>query len=89
MFSKWDGVEVASCGLNRDAENPVSCELVEWADIIFVMEKSHRKKLTAKFKRFLGGKRLICLDIPDEFEYMDSKLISLLQARVAKHLPRV
>ena len=37
-------------------------------DIIFVMEKAHRNKLSAKFKKFLGEKRLVCLDIPDEFE---------------------
>ena len=89
VFSNLEGIEVASCGLNHDAEIPASSELVEWADIIFVMEKAHRNKLGAKFKRSLGGKRLICLDIPDEFEYMDPKLISLLQARVGKHLPRV
>ena len=52
------------------------------------MEKAHRNKLSAKFKPFLNGKRLVCLDIPDEFEYMDPKLVSLLQAKVSKHLPR-
>jgi predicted protein tyrosine phosphatase len=89
VFSKWEGVEVASCGLNHDADTPVSAELVEWADIIFVMEKAHRNKLNAKFKRFLAQKRVVCLDIPDEFEYMDPTLISLLQAKVSKHLPRL
>lgn len=88
VFSKWEGVETSSCGLNHDAEIPASAELVEWADIIFVMEKGHRSKLSAKFKRHLGGKRLICLDIPDKFEYMDPELVALLQAKVAKHLPR-
>ncbi len=86
VFSKWEGVEVASCGLNHDADIPASLELVEWADIIFVMEKAHRNKLSAKFKQSLGSKRVVCLDIPDEFEYMDPKLVSLLHARVGKHL---
>jgi len=89
VFSKWEGIEAASCGLNHDADVPASSELVEWADIIFVMEKAHRNKLSAKFKKFLNGKRLICLDIPDKFEYMDSNLVSLLQAKVTKYLPRV
>jgi predicted protein tyrosine phosphatase len=53
------------------------------------MEKAHRNKLNAKFKRFLAQKRVVCLDIPDEFEYMDPTLISLLQAKVSKHLPRL
>ena len=53
------------------------------------MEKAHRNKLSAKFKSFLSGKRVVCLDIPDEFEYMDPILVSLLQAKVSKHLPRL
>ena len=88
VFAKWDGVQAASCGLNHDADVPASAELIEWADIIFVMEKTHRNKLSAKFKQHLGNKRVVCLDIRDEFEYMDPKLVSLLQARVSKHLPR-
>lgn len=89
VFAKWEGVEVASCGLNHDADIPASSELIQWADIIFVMEKAHRNKLSAKFKSFLSGKRVVCLDIPDEFEYMDPILVSLLQAKVSKHLPRL
>jgi predicted protein tyrosine phosphatase len=89
VFSNWDGVEVASCGLNQDADVPASGELVEWADIIFVMEKTHRNKLSAKFRYLLSNKRVVCLDIPDEFEYMDPRLVSLLQSKVSRHLPKV
>ncbi len=45
------------------------------ADLIFVMEKSHRRKLSHKFQPWLKGKRVICLDIPDEYEYMQPALI--------------
>ena len=34
-------IEVSSAGLNNDAINPVTPELIEWADIIFVMENIH------------------------------------------------
>lgn len=40
VFSRWPGIEVMSCGLNNDAENPARPELIEWADIIFVMEQA-------------------------------------------------
>ena len=62
-------------------------ELLHWADIIFVMEKAHRSKLSAKFKPHLSGKRVICLEIPDEFEFMDPSLVKLLKAIVPRHLP--
>ncbi len=87
VFSSRPNIECSSAGLNHDAENPVTPELVEWAEIIFVMEKAHRNKLTSKFKKFLHNKRVICLDIPDDYEFMDPVLVSLLKAKVVRHLP--
>jgi predicted protein tyrosine phosphatase len=89
VFSGWPGLETSSAGLNNDAENPVTPELLAWADTIFVMERIHRSKLSSKFKRHLGNKRIICLEIPDEFEYMDPDLIRLLKATVPRYLPSV
>ena len=82
IFSDIDGYNVQSAGLNRDAGTPLTGELVEWAEYIFVMEKSHRIKLRKKFRRYLNKQRVICLDIPDEYEYMDEGLIKLLRQRV-------
>jgi predicted protein tyrosine phosphatase len=81
VFSDRSGFEVASAGLNPEAETPVCSELLEWCDVIFVMEKTHRNKLSRKFRAHLKGKRIICLDIPDEFEFMDPSLIRLLEAK--------
>ena len=61
-------------------------EVVEWAEIIFVMEKAHQDKLSSKFQRYLGHKRVICLDIPDVYDYMDPTLVRLLKAKVAPFL---
>lgn len=86
VFSKYDGVNAIGCGTNSDAETPVSGDLIEWADVIFVMEKSHRNKVKKKFKDLLGEKRLICLDIPDNYDRMDPMLVRLLENRVSKHV---
>jgi len=87
IFSDWPGIEVQSAGLNQGAEVPVSPEILDWAELIFVMEKAHRNKLAKKFQRHLGGKRVICIDIPDEYEYMDPVLIQLLMQKVTRFLP--
>ena len=87
VFSAYQGINAIGCGTNSDAETPVSGDLVEWADVIFVMEKSHRNKVSKKFKELLRGKKLVCLDIPDEYERMDTYLVRLLENRVFKHLP--
>lgn len=50
------------------------------------MEKAHRAKLQKKFKASLKKARVICLDIADDYEFMDPGLVRLLEARVAKYL---
>ena len=36
VFSKYEGINAIGAGTNSDAETPVSGDLIEWADIIFV-----------------------------------------------------
>lgn len=86
VFADWPGVETASAGLNHDADCPLTAEDVVAADLIFVMEKTHRNRLGQKFRQQLNGKRLICLDIPDDYDYMDPVLVALLKARVSRFL---
>ncbi|WP_332774519.1 low molecular weight protein tyrosine phosphatase family protein [Polaromonas sp.] len=87
VFSEQTGVECSSAGLNHDAENPLTPELIEWAELIFVMEREHKAKLSTRFKEFLRGKRVICLDIPDNYKFMEPALVKLLKAKVGRHLP--
>lgn len=84
IFGDADGWEVCSAGISTDAEVHVSLEDIEWADYIFVMEKSHKKKLFNKFGSSLNNKRVISLDIPDNYEYMDKILIKILKERVPR-----
>ena len=82
VFSSYEGLKVDSAGLEREAEIPLCSEAIEWADIIFVMEKSHRSKLSKKFRPWLQNKRVVCLDIPDNYEYMEPALVELLKKKV-------
>ena len=89
VFASAPGIEVSSAGIHKTASNPVTAELLEWADIVFVMEQAHRSKLSKQFRASLNHKRVICLDIPDEYEYMQPSLVSLLRTKVSPFLPRV
>ncbi|GAO53239.1 cellular communication/signal transduction [Novosphingobium sp. MD-1] len=60
---------------------------MSWADIIVVMEKQHRAKLQRRFRKALRGQRIICLDIPDDYAFMQPELVELLKTRMARHLP--
>jgi len=87
VFADWPGVETASAGINHDAQVPVCPELLEWADLILVMEPRHRSKLSSKFKAHLRDKKIICLNIPDDFELMAPELIDILRKQVPQFLP--
>ncbi len=86
VFSEYPDIEATSAGLNHDAADPLTAEHLEDIDIVFVMERTHRNKLSKKFKPHLKSARVICLNIPDDFEYMEPELITLLKARVTPHL---
>ena len=88
VFADHPGVETASAGTNNDAENPVTSELLRWADMVFVMEKTHRNKIQRKYRNALKDARIVCLDIPDEYDYMDAALVQLLNARMLRYLPQ-
>ncbi|MEL1250324.1 low molecular weight protein tyrosine phosphatase family protein [Aurantiacibacter gilvus] len=87
VFADHPGIEVDSAGTNSNAENPLTNELVSWANIIFVMEKTHRSKLQRKYRAQLKDVRIICLDIPDDFEFMDGALVDLLRVKVTRFIP--
>ncbi len=84
IFSNVEGWEVYSAGISNDAELHVSAEDIKWAEYIFCMEKSHKKKLCNKFSSILKDQKVISLDIADDYEYMDDKLIEMLKSKVPR-----
>ena len=86
VFSEDKGLDVRSAGLDKDAVNVLSSDDLEWADIIFVMEETHRTKLSKKYRQFIRSKRIVCLNIPDDYDFMDPILIQELNILVPPHL---
>jgi predicted protein tyrosine phosphatase len=87
IFADCAGIETLSAGLNKGAITPLSPDLLAWADVIFVMEKTHRRKLSERFKADLHNKKIICLNIPDHYDYMEDNLVNLLRQKVTPYLP--
>ena len=86
IFNKYDNVVAISAGTNSDAETPVSGDLIEWADAILVMEKSHKIKLSKRFPDLLKDKKLAVLDIPDNYAFMDPRVVRILKNRVPRYV---
>jgi predicted protein tyrosine phosphatase len=86
IFADYPGIEASSAGTSPDAENPVSLDQLEWAEIIFAMEQAHLQKLKAKFPRIMSTKKVVVLKIQDRYAYMDAELVDLLKQKVAHYL---
>ena len=86
VFATWPGVETDSAGLDNRADVQLSTEQLEWAEIIFVMEEVHRKKLGERYREHLKGKRVVVLGVADDFRFMEPELVDLLVARVGSYL---
>ena len=88
IFGKEAGLEVRSAGTSADALVRVNQRMLEWADVIFIMDGDQRRDLTRLFPAHPALERLVCLDIPDRYDFLDPELVSLLRAGTAAHLSR-
>lgn len=86
VFANHPEIECQSAGTDDSAQTPVSLDLVQWAEIIVVMEPLHRRKLVSRFGAHLRDKRIVCLGIPDRYPYMDAVLVGLLERKVPRLL---
>lgn len=82
IFSRSDKVEVDSAGTEKDARVIVEPDHIEWADVIYVMEDRHIKRLKKMFGSLLKNKRVVNLNIPDIYEYMDQGLVEVLKTKL-------
>ena len=81
-----NGYEVRSAGTGNNSRVKVTAGLLGWADIIFCMEKSIFVEYKDKYYDIVADKEIFCLNIPDDYEYMDEMLIDILEASVDGHL---
>jgi predicted protein tyrosine phosphatase len=86
IFHRFNDYDVKSAGTEDNARIKVNSGHIGWADLIFVMEKKHNRRITEKFRSLMVNKRVICLDIPDDYTYMDEDLIEILKSRVSEYI---
>lgn len=79
-------LSVRSAGTSPKAKRTVNIKDIQWADVIFVMEEKHKSRLKAEFTRLLNYKDVQVLDIADDYQYMDSELVEIMQQTVGSYL---
>ncbi len=88
--SKYTNFHFTLAGTNikmcvHEGTNPITIDILEQSDLIFVMENSHKKEV----KDFINGefkKEIIVLNIPDLYKYYQKELIEALEDRIIPYL---
>jgi predicted protein tyrosine phosphatase len=86
MFAGSLLYDVKSRGVAKDARIKLTESDIRWADIIFVMEKNHKNRITKAFRPAISGKEIVCLFIEDIYDPMEEELIAVLRQKLAPHL---
>ena len=86
IYKNHSDHQVRSAGTEPSARIKISAKLILWADLIFVMEKKHKQRITERFPEEICEKEIITLDIPDDYQYMDEELIEEIRAKVDDYL---
>lgn len=89
LFSRYPGIHACSVGTASNARVCINSDHIRWADLIFVMEKHHAEKILHAYKKSLGEKKVIVLDIPNGYAYDDPELVAMLTRTVSPYLPHL
>ena len=73
-----------SADTSDKARIKITRKIIDWADIIFVMERKHLDILKQRFN--LTNSTLRVLDIEDDYQFNDVELISILKVSLAEYL---
>jgi len=84
MSRKDPRFEVKSAGTAPFATQEVNQVLLEWADLVVVMEEHHREHIRTRFPE--AAVKMICLGIPDVFFFMDPALIRKIRKSFEKSI---
>ena len=60
--------------------------MIDWADVIFVMEGKHRDIIRQRFR--FSDQNIIVLDILDDYQFGDAELIDILRLSLAGYLQK-
>ena len=82
IYEDDDRFEVKSAGTDNTANTVLTGDILNWADSIVVMEKHHRNYIRKHYPEIYKNKRIVCLYIPDDYDYMQTELIGILKDKV-------
>jgi predicted protein tyrosine phosphatase len=73
-----------SAGTSDKARIRINQKIIDWADMVFVMERKHLSIIKQRFS--LSDQPIIVLEILDEYQFGDAELIEILKVSLADYL---
>ena len=86
LFKNHPIHQARSAGTSDKALIKINQKMIDWADVIFLMERKHMDIVRQRFD--LSDQMLIVLDIGDEYQFGDAELISVLKTNLAEYLQK-
>ena len=86
IFCKRKDLDVRSAGTAEDALVRVNARMLDWAEVIFVMDPLQMEALRRMFPSHPALERVICLEIEDVYSFLQPQLVQLLEQRIQKYL---
>lgn len=83
IWRRRPGFSARSAGTSPKARRGVCAADIQWADVIFAMERKHHERLRSEYPGMLEHKRVHVLDIPDDYRFMDPELVDMLEDMVS------
>jgi len=89
IFGKDPSLEVLSAGTSDEAMVQVNQRMLEWADLVFVMDNEQVEALGKMFPGHPVLPKVVCLDIQDCYHFLDPELVATLQERTLPHFEKL
>jgi len=89
LFGKDPSLEVLSAGTSDEAMVQVNQRMLEWADIVFVMDGEQVEALATMFPGHPLLPHVVCLEIEDKYHFLDPALVATLEEKTKPHFDRI
>src|SRR5688572_12583311 len=86
IFARDPTLDVRSAGTSPEASVQVNRLMLDWADIVFVMDDDQVRDMKRMFPGHPAVDRMVCLQIQDQYHFLDPVLVTTLEERVRPHL---
>lgn len=89
VFARDPTLDVLSAGTSEDALVRVNERMLDWADVVFVMDGEQVSDLRRMFPEHPAVATIVCLEIQDRYHFLDPQLVRLLRERTLPHFERL